>query len=115
MRPTAPTFSRRIDFSAVSIASDWKVERNFCTSSRKVSLFISINPLLVPLDQERRALPTADTQRGEPLFHVPPLHLEEQRENQTRARRADRMPQRHGAAVHVKLFVRKLPQSRRTS
>src|SRR5690348_1869351 len=55
------------------------------------------------LDAHRDAHAAADAERGEPLLHVPLLHLVEERHQDARSGGADRVPQRDRAAVDVDL------------
>src|SRR5260370_35862936 len=57
----------------------------------------------VALDAHRDAHAAADAERGETLLGVALLHLVEQRGEHARARGADRMAERDGAAIDVEL------------
>src|SRR5438067_12441736 len=61
----------------------------------------SENEQLQPFENRRRRLPEADAHRLQAELHVALLHLVEQRGHETRARAAQRVAQRHRAAVHV--------------
>src|SRR5207247_6499446 len=58
-------------------------------------------PLLLDLDQERVALAAAGADRREAEPAAVAAKLVDHRPEDSRPRRADRMAERHGAAVHV--------------
>src|SRR6478609_7985001 len=58
------------------------------------------------LDRERRRLAAADAERGDALLPAVLLQRAEQRDDDSRAARADRMAERDRAAVHVDDLVR---------
>jgi aldose sugar dehydrogenase len=60
-----------------------------------------------PLDRHRRAFAAADADRGEAGRAVVPLERVEQRHQDARPGRADRVAERAGAAVHVQPIVRR--------
>src|SRR5205814_2214246 len=57
------------------------------------------------LEDGRDALAAADAQRGEPVPAVPLSELRDEGEREPRARGAERVAERDGAAVHVRLLA----------
>ena len=60
-------------------------------------------PKRSPLEQGGLALPDADAERREPVAAAAPPKLVHQRDDETRAAHAERMPNRNRAAVDVDL------------
>src|SRR2546427_12955737 len=58
-----------------------------------------------PLDDRRDSLTAADAERREPVALLTLAELVRERERETRARRAERVPERDRAAVHVRLLA----------
>src|SRR5262249_18609568 len=56
-------------------------------------------------DQERVALPAAGTDRGQPQPAAVPAHLVHHRPDDSAAAGPDRVTERNGAAVHVRLLL----------
>ena len=59
-----------------------------------------------PFDRHRHPQPAADAQRRQAASSIPFLHLVQQRDEDARAGRTNRMSERDGAAVHVQLLER---------
>src|SRR5262245_59538603 len=72
-----------------------------CATSDSLPMLLTF--LSLSLDCHRYAHPAADAERGEALLRVALLHLVQQRDEDARARGADRMAERDRAAVHVHL------------
>src|SRR5271165_1418718 len=84
----------------------------FHAASRWYTISCSaFSSLVIPqvLDDHRNALPAADARSREPIFPLAAAQLVHQRNNQPRSGRAQRMPERNRAAIHVD-FVAIKPQ-----
>src|SRR5262249_19032071 len=68
----------------------------------------TVPPSARRLDLERDAEPAADAQRREAARRAPLLHFMEERDQDARAGRADRVAERDRAAVHVQPVTREL-------
>src|SRR3990172_2945842 len=80
-----------------------------CTRSPMVSPVASIETF----ERHRRGLAAADAERGNAAALVVRLERGQERHHDARAGRADRVPERGGAAVDVDLVVRNLEVAHR--
>src|ERR1700761_5199970 len=75
----------------------------FCSAFDPKVLFLR-ETIDSPLHRQRNRIPSPKTKRRNPLLHIPPHHLVDQRHQHSRSTSPNRMTDRHCPAIHIHLL-----------